>query len=283
MANAQTLETMSPGLLKGVERAQWEPAGRFNALAPLIDVPAVARAYHRQRAGVACRLALGETALRQAPPLAPIPRRGGAGAEPLGGLPCQVGAGRPPGCGHPCAPGAPTAGSHDLGGSGTWCAARLEHAEGPAALQPLGAPPRRGGAREKTPPQLAQHRGITARGRQCHAQERRPITPGADGLRRRPRREVRPQWPPCHQGQAPWRHARPAAGRKARGKVAVLGDRPRVSRKGRDGVPEATAACATRALSSGKGSMGGGWRDRATPQRLCIGRCHRIIYYKTIR
>ncbi len=53
MANAQTLEAMSPGLLKGVERAQREPAGRFNALAPLIDVPAVARAYHRQRADAA--------------------------------------------------------------------------------------------------------------------------------------------------------------------------------------------------------------------------------------
>jgi retron-type reverse transcriptase len=53
MANAQTLEAMSPGLLKVVERAQREPAGRFNSLAHLIDVPALARAYHRQRADAA--------------------------------------------------------------------------------------------------------------------------------------------------------------------------------------------------------------------------------------
>jgi group II intron reverse transcriptase/maturase len=53
MANAQTLETMSPGLLKGVERAQREPEGRFNSLAHLIDGPALARAFHRQRADAA--------------------------------------------------------------------------------------------------------------------------------------------------------------------------------------------------------------------------------------
>jgi RNA-directed DNA polymerase len=53
MANAQTLEAMSPGLLKVVERAQREPAGRFNSLAHLIDVPALARAYHRQRTDAA--------------------------------------------------------------------------------------------------------------------------------------------------------------------------------------------------------------------------------------
>ena len=53
MANALTLEDMSPGLLKGVERAQREPAGRFHSLAPLIDVPALERASHRQRAEVA--------------------------------------------------------------------------------------------------------------------------------------------------------------------------------------------------------------------------------------
>ena len=53
MAQAPTLETMSPGLLQGVERAPREPAGRFHALAPLIDVPAVARASHRQRADAA--------------------------------------------------------------------------------------------------------------------------------------------------------------------------------------------------------------------------------------
>jgi plasmid stabilization system protein ParE len=43
MASALTLETMSPGLLKGVERAQREPEGRFHALAPLIDMPALER------------------------------------------------------------------------------------------------------------------------------------------------------------------------------------------------------------------------------------------------
>jgi hypothetical protein len=53
MANAQTLETMSPGLLKVVERAQREPEGRFTSLAHLIDVPALERAYHRQRADAA--------------------------------------------------------------------------------------------------------------------------------------------------------------------------------------------------------------------------------------
>ncbi len=35
---------MSPGLLKVVERAQREPAGRFNSLVPLIDVSALERA-----------------------------------------------------------------------------------------------------------------------------------------------------------------------------------------------------------------------------------------------
>jgi RNA-directed DNA polymerase len=53
MASALTLEDMSPGLLKGVERAQREPEGRFHSLAPLIDVPALERAYHRQRSAAA--------------------------------------------------------------------------------------------------------------------------------------------------------------------------------------------------------------------------------------
>jgi group II intron reverse transcriptase/maturase len=53
MPNAQTLEAMSPGLLKVVERAQREPEGRFNSLAHLIDVPALRRAYHRQRSDAA--------------------------------------------------------------------------------------------------------------------------------------------------------------------------------------------------------------------------------------
>ena len=53
MANASTLDDMSPGLVKGVERAQREPEGRFHALAHLIDVPALERAYRRQRADAA--------------------------------------------------------------------------------------------------------------------------------------------------------------------------------------------------------------------------------------
>jgi RNA-directed DNA polymerase len=53
MANAQTLADMSPGLLQGVERAQREPEGRFNSLAHLLDVPALERAYRRQRAAAA--------------------------------------------------------------------------------------------------------------------------------------------------------------------------------------------------------------------------------------
>jgi len=53
MANASTLDDRSPGRVKGVERAQREPEGRFHALAHLIDVPALARAYRRQRANAA--------------------------------------------------------------------------------------------------------------------------------------------------------------------------------------------------------------------------------------
>jgi group II intron reverse transcriptase/maturase len=53
MTNALTLEDMSPGLVKGGERAQGEPAGRFHALAHLLEVPALTRAYHRQRADAA--------------------------------------------------------------------------------------------------------------------------------------------------------------------------------------------------------------------------------------
>jgi RNA-directed DNA polymerase len=49
MPNALTLEAMSPGLVKVVERAQREPEGRFHSLAHLIDVPALQRAYRRQR------------------------------------------------------------------------------------------------------------------------------------------------------------------------------------------------------------------------------------------
>ena len=53
MASALTLETMSPGLLQGVERAQREPEGRFHALAQWIDMPALERASRRQRADAA--------------------------------------------------------------------------------------------------------------------------------------------------------------------------------------------------------------------------------------
>jgi RNA-directed DNA polymerase len=53
MPNALTLADRSPGLLKGVERAQREPEGRFHALAQRIDMPALERAYRRQRADAA--------------------------------------------------------------------------------------------------------------------------------------------------------------------------------------------------------------------------------------
>ena len=53
MPDAQTLDAMSPGLLKVGERAQREPEGRFHARAHLIDVPALNRAYPRQRADAA--------------------------------------------------------------------------------------------------------------------------------------------------------------------------------------------------------------------------------------
>lgn len=49
MPDALTLETMSPGLLKVVERAKTEPEGRFHSLAHLLDVPALMRAYRRMR------------------------------------------------------------------------------------------------------------------------------------------------------------------------------------------------------------------------------------------
>jgi RNA-directed DNA polymerase len=49
MVDALTSGNMSPELLKVVERAQREPEGRFHSLAHLIDVPALARAYHRLR------------------------------------------------------------------------------------------------------------------------------------------------------------------------------------------------------------------------------------------
>jgi RNA-directed DNA polymerase len=49
LSNAQTLVSLSPQLLKVVERAQREPEGRFHSLAHLIDVSALERAYHRMR------------------------------------------------------------------------------------------------------------------------------------------------------------------------------------------------------------------------------------------
>src|SRR5215813_13347089 len=53
MPSALTLGNMSPGLLKVVERAKREPEGRFHALAHLLDVPALTRAYRRQRSDAA--------------------------------------------------------------------------------------------------------------------------------------------------------------------------------------------------------------------------------------
>lgn len=53
MPNASTLEAMSPQLQKVVDRARREPQERFHSLAHLIDVPALMRAYHRQRASAA--------------------------------------------------------------------------------------------------------------------------------------------------------------------------------------------------------------------------------------
>src|SRR5438552_588244 len=49
MSDAWTSGRMSPELLKVVARARREPEGRFHALAHLIDVPALERAYHRMR------------------------------------------------------------------------------------------------------------------------------------------------------------------------------------------------------------------------------------------
>ena len=53
MSNASTLGSMSPGLQEVGERARREPEGRFHSLAHLLDVPALARAYRRQRSGAA--------------------------------------------------------------------------------------------------------------------------------------------------------------------------------------------------------------------------------------
>jgi group II intron reverse transcriptase/maturase len=49
MSKAKTLETMSPGLLRVMERARRDPQERQLALAHLIDVEALRRAYHRLR------------------------------------------------------------------------------------------------------------------------------------------------------------------------------------------------------------------------------------------
>ena len=47
------LPTMSPGLLKVVERARRDPNTRFNALAHLLDEDALKRAFHRIRKSAA--------------------------------------------------------------------------------------------------------------------------------------------------------------------------------------------------------------------------------------
>ena len=49
MTNALMLDSMSPELLAVAERAKREPEGQFHALAQLIDVPALTRAYRRLR------------------------------------------------------------------------------------------------------------------------------------------------------------------------------------------------------------------------------------------
>ena len=49
MLDASTSKTMSPQLLKVVQRAKREPEARFHSLAHLIDVPALERAYQRMR------------------------------------------------------------------------------------------------------------------------------------------------------------------------------------------------------------------------------------------
>ena len=53
MASAWTVADLSPGLLQGVESAQRDPAGRFHALAHWIAMPALERAYRRQRSAAA--------------------------------------------------------------------------------------------------------------------------------------------------------------------------------------------------------------------------------------
>src|SRR5436190_4032170 len=53
MPSALTFDNMSPGLLKVVERATREPEGQFHALAHLLDVPALTRAYRRARSDAA--------------------------------------------------------------------------------------------------------------------------------------------------------------------------------------------------------------------------------------
>jgi RNA-directed DNA polymerase len=49
MTVAQTTDSMSPGLLKVIERARRDPNARFNSLAHLIDSAALGRAYRRLR------------------------------------------------------------------------------------------------------------------------------------------------------------------------------------------------------------------------------------------
>lgn len=53
MASASTQGDMSPELLRVAERARREPDGKFHSLAHLIDVPALERAYRRQRGDAA--------------------------------------------------------------------------------------------------------------------------------------------------------------------------------------------------------------------------------------
>ena len=81
-----------------------------------------------------------------------------------------------------------------------------------------------------------------------------------------------------HGGTPGW----PPAGQRA-GTSSSWELGPRCARQVREGWPEAKAAGATRAVASGMGAMGGGGSDRATPHRLCMGRCNSIPSSQTIR
>ena len=82
-----TLAARSPGRVKGGERAQREPEGRFHALAHLSDGPALARAYRRHRADAAVGVNRGR---------AGAIRAGGLGSTSPGAARTAAGAAVPP-------------------------------------------------------------------------------------------------------------------------------------------------------------------------------------------